>query len=109
MSKTEAIPPPQPPEKLPRCPTCSAPSVITDIGSASGHKYLRCTNNACGIAFLAKNPHQQAAARARMSKLTPEQRSRQAKDAVEKRWRDAKLSQNVTAADLKRHIPAGKK
>ena len=79
------------------CPTCAAPSVFVTVGTATGLGTYDCPKHG---AWREKNPAAVALGRlggaARMNGLTPQERTKLATKAVEKRWRDERLKRNVT-------------
>ena len=78
------------------CPTCSAPSVLEEVGTASGRGHYCCPK--CGR-WREKNPAAVAlgalGGQARMNGMSPEARTKLATDAAEKRWREVKLRRNL--------------
>lgn len=78
------------------CPRCQAPSALVGVGTASGQATFDCPKH--GV-WREKNPAAVAlgalGGAARMSGMNTEERKKLATDAVEKRWRDEKLSRNV--------------
>lgn len=78
------------------CPKCGRPGVVTDVGTASKRRYLRCTDNDnCGTRWQEKNAAAVTLGRlggmARAASTTPQQREQIAKSgavaAQEKRIR----------------------
>jgi hypothetical protein len=73
------------------CEKCDKQMEVIGRGSASGRLRYRCE---CGNEQWGKNPNAAAlgslGGKARAEALSPEERSEQAKQAVEARWRKAK-------------------
>lgn len=77
------------------CPACSAPSLLEQVGSASGRLHYRCPK--CGP-WRAKNPAAAAlgalGGQARAASMSPEARRQAAEDAANARWTAARLKKN---------------
>jgi uncharacterized Zn finger protein len=80
------------------CPSCSTPSRLEEVGTASGRKHFHCPK--CGP-WREKNPFAAALGKlggqAAQAKLSTDERSKRATELAEKRWRDEKLKKNVPA------------